>query len=64
MKKISRYFIFLIFQLNHLIYEKERARVRSIDELKITDKMKNKAAEYIKKKMNTYEKEYKPSPHR
>ena len=56
-------FQLVLFQLTNTIFEKERMRVRSIDDLKITDKMKSKAADYVKKKMNSYE-EYKRSPHR
>ena len=51
-----------LFQLTYQIFNKEKERVRSAEELKITEKMKNKAAEYVKKKMKSYDKEYKRSP--
>ena len=45
-----------------MIYEKERAQVRAAEDLKITEKMKEKAADYVRKKMNNYGKEYRRSP--
>ena len=50
------------FQLTYVIYSKERRQVRSAEDLKITDKMKEKAGDYVRKKMNNYGKEYKRSP--
>ena len=45
-----------------MIYEKERARVNSAQAIKLSDKMREKATEYVKKKMNSYDREYKRSP--
>lgn len=49
-------------KLTHTIMTKERQHCRIIEDLKPTDKVKKKAAEYVKKKMSIYEREYKRSP--
>jgi len=51
-------------KLTYVIYQKERARAKAGQDIKVTVKMKEKAAEYVKKKMNSYDKEYKRSPQR
>ena len=61
-KIIKLFTIINYFQLTYVIYSKERRQVRSAEDLKITDKMKEKAGDYVRKKMNNYGKEYKRSP--
>jgi len=62
--KTNEDFKHLAKKLTYVIYEKERTRTKPGIEIKITDKMKEKASEYVKKKMSTYDKEYKRSPAR
>jgi len=60
--KTNEDFKHLAKKLTYVIYSKERRQVRSAEDLKITDKMKEKAGDYVRKKMNNYGKEYKRSP--